>query len=212
MTLLRMRIELPDLPGALAGATGALAGLGVDVVALDVLEVDGTTVVDELLMRLPPGLPVDHVADALRMAGVLEVLSCRDGGPVSDPALLALDLARTAVASGGTGTDTARALARVGYADEAAVLDAATARSYPLALRALETGVPTSGRAGADAAPLPLERGWVVWVAPAVEAPQRVVVVGRRLDVRFSATETARLRAFAGLLEQLHVLSPASPP
>jgi hypothetical protein len=49
--------------------------------------------------------------------------------------------------------------------------------------------------------------GWVLWVAPQVPHPDRVAVVGRRLNVRFSATEAARLRAFATLLEVASRLS-----
>src|SRR5689334_22000563 len=53
MNPLRVRVELADEPGALAGLTTALAGLGVDVASVDVLEVDGITVIDELVLRLP---------------------------------------------------------------------------------------------------------------------------------------------------------------
>jgi hypothetical protein len=36
-----------------------------------------------------------------------------------------------------------------------------------------------------------------------VDAPIRLAVVARRLNVRFSSTEAARLRALAGLLDLL---------
>jgi hypothetical protein len=43
----------------------------------------------------------------------------------------------------------------------------------------------------------------VLWVAPQLPDPRRLAVVGRHSGVRFSATEAARLRAFATLLETL---------
>ena len=154
-----MRVEVVDQPGALAGLTAVLAELGVHVASVDVLEVDGSTVVDELLLRPPERVSVQEVKDALRPGG------------------------------------------RARHVGEAA--------RFPLAQRALELGVPTSGRAGPDSAPLAVPSGWVLWVAPGVAAPQRIAVVARRLDVRFSATEAARLRAFATLLEQLTQASAA---
>lgn len=198
--LTRMRVELADVPGALAGATAVLAALGVDVAGIDVLEVDGGSVVDEMLLRLPVGMDVGQVTDALRMAGAREVLSSRDSGPVSDPTVLAFQVAAAALDLP-DGEASGSALARVAYADVGALLDVDNVRAFPLARRALETGVPASGRAGPDAAPLALTRGWVLWVAPQVAEPRFVLVVGRRLDIRFAATEAARLRALATLLQ-----------
>lgn len=125
MTMLRVRVEVADVPGALAALTAALAALEVDVSAIDVLEVDGRSVVDELRLRLPSGVRVQEVRDVLRMAGA-DVLSSAVDTARSDPVVSAFELMRS-------------------------VLD----------------------------------------------------VVGRRLNVRFSATEAARLRAFTTVLASL---------
>ncbi len=201
MTMLRVRVELADTPGALAGITTALASLCVDVAAVDVLEVDGRTVVDEMLLRVPPGVSPQEVRDVLRMSGGADVLSSVLSTGAGDAAVTAFDLARSAL----TGGDEARgaALARVAYADVGAVLDVADVLVHPLAVRALSDGVPASGPVGPGASPLTLSTGWVLWVAPQVPEPHRMVVVGRSIPVRFSATEAARLRAFATLLEVL---------
>lgn len=203
MDPLRVRVELADQPGALAGVTSALAGLGVDVASVDVLEVDGSTVVDELLLRLPRGITARDVEDALRLGGALEVLSTHDATPRGDATVRALELVSSALVSPADADACGRALARIAYADAAAVLDVGDAVRFPLARRARDHGIPTSGRAGPDASPLDLQAGWVLWLSPTVERPRHIAVLARRMDVRFSATEAARARAFVTLLEQL---------
>ena len=203
MTVLRVRVEVADQPGALAALTTALASLGVDVASIDVLELDGSTVVDELVLRLPRGVTGGQVWDVLRVAGAARVLSSAAEGPAVDPAVAAIELARSVLASPGDAGAPGAALARAAYADVGQWLDVDDARRYPLAERALAAGVPASGPAGPDAAPLAVADGRVLWVAPALPEPHRVAVVGRRTGTRFSATEAARLRAFATLLETL---------
>lgn len=197
-----MRVELVDAPGALAAATSALAALGVDVGAIEVLEVDGRTVVDEFLLRLPRGTAAHEVEDALRMAGAVDVLSSAAARSAQDPVVGAFRLVGHVLAAHEDTDAPGRALARCAYADVGALVDLADAERYPLALRALASGVPTTARAGPEASPLALATGWVLWVAPQVPEPKQLGVVGWRLNVRFSATEAARLRAFLTLLEE----------
>ena len=203
MTMLRVRVELVDRPGALAGVTSVLAELGVDVASVDVLEVDGNTVVDELLLRLPAGLAGHDVELALHASGALRVLCTDVAGSTGDAVARAMELVTSVLAAPGDADAPGRGLAKVAYADVGALIDVGEAVRFPLAQRALESAVPTSGRAGPDASPLASPGGWVLWVTPSVSAPQQIAVVARRIDVRFSATEAARLRAFATLLEEL---------
>ena len=203
MTVLRVRVELADRPGALAGLATALAGLGVDVASVDVLEVDGDTVVDELVLRLPSRVSGQEVWDVLRIAGAAQVLTSTAEGPVVDPAVAAVELARAVLAAPDDAGAPGAALARAAYAEVGAWVDAGVAARYPLAERALTAGVPASGPAGPDAAPLALPTGRVLWVAPQLPDPQRLAVVGRTSSARFSATEAARLSAFASLLDTL---------
>jgi hypothetical protein len=200
MTMLRVRVELADVPGALAVLTTAVAALGVDVAAVDVLEVDGRSVVDEVLLRLPQQVSAQEVRDVLRVSGA-DVLSCREVPTARDPAVAALELAGSVLML--EEQDLGAALAGVAYADAGALVPVEEAGRYPLALRALADGVPATGPAGPVAAPLPLAAGWVLWVAPQVPEAGQLAVVGRRMDVRFAATEAARLRALVTLLEQV---------
>lgn len=206
MVPLRVRVELADEPGALAGLTTVLAGLGVDVVSVDVLEVDGITVVDELVLRLPADVGPRDVEDALRLGGAGEVLSTHIDAPRGDATVRALELVASVLNAPGDADAAGRGLAEIAYADAGAMLDLGEASRFPLAQRARDQGVPTCGRAGSDVSPLAVPSGWVLWLTPAVEDPMHIAVVARRLDVRFSATEAARLRAFVTLLENLRVL------
>lgn len=203
MTELRVRVELVDTPGALAAATTALAVMGVNVAAIDVLEVDARTVVDELLLRLPAGVTAQEVEDGLRLAGAVEILSSVESRSAEDASVRSFHLVRDVLANPSDADAPGRALARCAYADVGMLVDVEDAARYPLAARALADGVPAAGRAAPDVAPLALPSGWVLWVAPQLPAPTRLAVVGRRLNVRFSATEAARLRALVTLLETM---------
>jgi hypothetical protein len=207
MTNLRLRVELADQPGVFAGATAALAALGVDLLAVDVLEENGPTVIDELVVSLPPGVTVQHVEDVLRVAGAIELLSTSIDVPTRDPVVRVLDHAVTVLTSPWDADAKGEALAAVAYADVGQLIDVGEALRFPLARRAVETRIPAIGRADPDASPLAIPSGWVLWVAQAGPDPAFVAVVGRRLNVRFSAAEAARLRAFATLLATVGVIS-----
>lgn len=202
MTMLRVRVEVADVPGALAGVTAALAALDVDVSAIDVLEVDGRSVVDELLLRLPADVHVREVHDVLALAGA-DVLSSAVDSARSDAVVSAFELMRGVVEFPGDADAPGRALAKVAYGDVGALFEVGVAARFPLARRALDAGAPASAPAGPDTSPLAVSGGWVLWVAPQLPDPQHLAVVGRRLNVRFSATEAARLRSFATLLGAL---------
>lgn len=206
MNPLRVRVQLADEPGALAGLATALAGLGVDIASVDVLEVDGITVIDELVLRLPVDVGPRDVEQAVRRSGVGEVLSSHADATRGDATVRTIELVASVLAVPGDHDLVDRGLAEIAYADAGTLLDLEEAVSFPLARRALEQGVPISGRGGPEPAPLSVAGGWVLWLTPAVEHPLHVAVVARRLDVRFSATEAARLRAFVTLLEKNQAL------
>jgi catechol 2,3-dioxygenase-like lactoylglutathione lyase family enzyme len=62
-----LRIVLPDRPGSLGEVASALGAVGADILALDVVEHrDDGTVVDDVLLELPPGRMVDGAVSAAR--------------------------------------------------------------------------------------------------------------------------------------------------
>lgn len=183
-----------------------MSHLGVDIASVDVLEIDGITVVDELVLRLPADVGPRDVEEAVRLAGAGEVLSTHIDAPRGDATVRAIELLASVLAVPGDADAADRGLAGIAYADAGALLDLDEALGYPLARRALEQGVPISGRGGSDVSPLAVPGGWVLWLTPAVENPLHIAVVARRMDVRFSATEAARLRAFVTVLENHQAL------
>lgn len=64
--LLRVRVELPDLPGSLAKVTRILGVLGADVVQITVLERDAGRALDDIVVEWPGGQPRDRLVAALR--------------------------------------------------------------------------------------------------------------------------------------------------
>lgn len=64
--LLRLRVELPDLPGSLAKVTRILGVLGADVVQITVLERDAGRALDDLVVDWPGGQPRGRLVTALR--------------------------------------------------------------------------------------------------------------------------------------------------
>ncbi|MCU1373449.1 MAG: hypothetical protein JWO68_735, partial [Actinomycetia bacterium] len=52
MVAYRLRIELPDRPGALAGVTSEIATFDANILSIDVHEVDGNTAIDEIVVEV----------------------------------------------------------------------------------------------------------------------------------------------------------------
>ncbi|MBC2876375.1 MULTISPECIES: GNAT family N-acetyltransferase [Streptomyces] len=99
-TLWRMRTTVRDAPGSLAALCLALAGRGVDILALQTHPLaEGT--VDELLLRAPGGLTADALALAAEAGGGRETwLERADAHDLVDAPTRVLDLAtRTALDS-----------------------------------------------------------------------------------------------------------------
>ena len=214
MPRLRIRVELPDVPGALAAAADALAGLGTDIERVDVLEVDGQTVIDEIVVTVADSVAIATVEAALTGAGALAVLSHTVDLPAADPIVSTLDLVREVIAAPTALERAERAgavLARLAYADNGRLVPARSVGSHPMARRALHDGVPTAGRNLEGAAPAGMSGAWALWFAPVVARPRRVAVVTRAVNVRFSASEIARARAFLTLLEELDTACEMAP-
>src|SRR5688500_11976490 len=93
----RLRIELPDRPGALARVAGVIGDHGGNVVSVDAQEVDGDHVVDEIVADLPDDVTAATLRAALdaERAGIL--LSVSAPRPYDDPVLRALQWASAVV-------------------------------------------------------------------------------------------------------------------
>ncbi|MEJ8277612.1 ACT domain-containing protein [Pseudonocardia spirodelae] len=90
--LYRVRVRLPDEPGALAGLTAALAQLGCNILALSVHGQDARSVVDELLVSGPCSVGALSVAVCGAAPGGGVLVLPADPHDLVDPPTRALDL------------------------------------------------------------------------------------------------------------------------
>jgi hypothetical protein len=65
-----LRVELPDVPGALGAVASALGRVGADILAMDVVERTADRAVDDVVVDLPGGQPDLLIAAAESVQGV----------------------------------------------------------------------------------------------------------------------------------------------
>ena len=186
MTTHAIRITLSNEPGALARATAAMAELGVNIVDVDVHELDGVHVVDEVVVWMPDDVSPARLRSVLLESGSQQVQSMPNAHHISDAIVRCLDgLARCIPSSVGQQDALLQMVAQL--------MPAATARivrraETPEATEAVKRGVPVS------VAPTGAARSWTV-VLPYPEDDPLVGIELRRERLRPSSTEIARVRA-----------------
>ena len=90
MSRYRLRVELPDLPGALAKVATVISDLDGDVVSIDIHELDGHQVVDELVVEVLTELDGRVLGAALEEAEAGILLSCSPAPARPEPVVEAL--------------------------------------------------------------------------------------------------------------------------
>src|SRR4051794_40372296 len=75
MPLMALRVELPDIPNALAAVAGALGEHDTNIVGIEVHELEGERVIDEIVVDVPEDASIVAVRDELLRAGALSVTS-----------------------------------------------------------------------------------------------------------------------------------------
>ena len=138
----RLRIALTDRPGALGRIGQVVGGLGGNVLTIDVQEVDGPTVVDELLVDLPDQVVPADVATALEAAGAGTLLTAKPGSDTPDQVVRAMRWACALVSAGPYGVDeeVERAVAEVCGCSNVWLADVEQARLVEPARLALARG------------------------------------------------------------------------
>ena len=91
MATYRLRIELRDRPGALAGVTGEIAAHNANIISIDVHEIDGDTAVDEIVVAVGEDWVPGPLAAALAASGSGNLLSSRRMTTIDDPMVGALE-------------------------------------------------------------------------------------------------------------------------
>jgi hypothetical protein len=192
-----IRVELPDLPGALAKVATVVSELNGDVVSVDIHEVDGRNAVDELVVEFLTGLDPGELGTALERTGAGRLLSCSPTPARADPVVEALAWARDIVAAYG-GDDTTVLTHVLGEACPAAAVWVAPiddGREVAAGRLALVRGLPVVQRAeempagfGVDA-PGPV---WILALTDGGEPTRNIAFLARPISLRFTASEVRR--------------------
>lgn len=200
MPTYRLRIELPDRPGALAGVTRAIADSDANIVSIDVHEVDGDTAVDEIVVDVALDWAPRNLAAALAASDGGTLLSSRRVTTVEDPLVSVLRSLGKLLDNGAAAFDaeTRRALLAVAHGSTARVLTVDEAMREEAARSSIERGTSLVTRAD--------DHGWTLTAVDDPTDPTLVAMVSRSLNLRFSATEVARVEA---LLRLCRVVVPA---
>src|SRR3954471_24444542 len=210
----RLRIELPDHPGALAAVGRVLAGCGLNVVEVAIHEVEGDRAVDEIVVH---GAPLDYgmLAPALTAVGadLLSIAPCEMRG---DPVVTALTWVTATLEAPARRSALATGLRTLTGLDNLYVATTEQAMRWPIAAAAVKQRQVVVQRLAHAPEPLratPDRDGsgvWVLAVPDAVE-PAYVVMAARPYSIRFTATEINRLAAVLDCRPRL-VAARAMPP
>jgi hypothetical protein len=208
----RVRIELPDRPGALAKAAAAIALAGGNVMSVDIHEIDGERSVDEILVELPDSIEPDGLSSVVGGADAGTVLSMRPDSGIVDPIVRALHWVGFALEAEPQDCDLALAqsLAEICSTDMAWVWSPSEAAHLMAGQRALALGTAVVTRE----AQLPAEVGaalpgpaWVMAVPDDQLNPSRVGFAARASSMRFTASEVARAEALMSVCFRLTLAS-----
>jgi hypothetical protein len=201
MSRYRLRVELPDLPGALAKVATVISDLDGDVVSIDVHELDGHQVVDELVVEVLTDLDGRVLAAALDAAEAGILLSCAPTTARPEPVVEALTWARELVMATDPATlgrilASACPSAKVWVApiDDARQVAAgrlALARGAPLVQRAHDLPDALGGR--------PASTMWLLAVPDGQPQTRLIALLARPGSLRFTASEVARVEALVAL-------------
>ncbi|MDQ1697230.1 MAG: hypothetical protein QOJ03_2583 [Frankiaceae bacterium] len=200
MVFARLRIELPDHPGALAAVSRVLAAEGLNVVEVSIHEVEGPRAVDEIVVHAAEPLATAELERSLAAAGAL-LLSVGPCDMRGDPAVTALTWVTATLERPNRKSALATGVGLLTGIDPVHVFTSAEAAQWPIGLAAIRRGWPVVQRV--DVAPEPLrgslsgDGGSGVWVLAAPDAPRPsfVLMAVRPYAIRFTATEMNRLAA-----------------
>src|SRR4051812_23937866 len=95
-----VRVWIPDRPGALGAVASRIGAVRGDVVGIDILERGAGRAIDELVVQLPVGTPVELLVGEISQVDGVDVEDVRAIADANhDPLLDALDTAAQLVAS-----------------------------------------------------------------------------------------------------------------
>jgi hypothetical protein len=205
-TRYRVRIELPDRPGALAKAAAALATVGANVMSVDIHEIDGERSVDEILVALPDACAPETLGSVLESADAGTLLSVRVDSGIVDPIVRALHWVGFALEADDCDLALAQSLSEICTTDRAWVWSPAESVQLLAGRRAMALGAAVVTREPELPASVGGEKGvpsWVLAVPDDQLNPSRVGFAARATAVRFTASEVARAEALMSVCFRL---------
>jgi hypothetical protein len=216
--LVRLRVEMADIPGALAQAAAIIADHGGNITALDVQRGDNASAVDEVTIELGETSDLSKLRRRLNESGVARVVALQSANSED---LLVRVLRRVGGLLLSPGADGDLELRRgvaelcatpavwVSARDEAASYAAgrdALAAPGEAVLVQTEERLPLLAETVSGAA-------WLLAVAdPSPASGQRVIFVARPLTKPFTTTEVSRVEALIALYDQIVFLEGRSRP
>ena len=205
MSRYRLRVELPDLPGALARVATVISEHDGDVVSIDIHELDGHQAVDELVVEVLTELDGRVLAAALEAADAGILLSCAPAAPRPEPVLEALTWARE-LAEANDAASVGRVLAAACHSAKVWVAPIDDAREVPAGRLALARGAPLVQRSHDLPEPLggrPASTTWLLAVPDAQPNARCIAFLARAGALRFTASEVARVASLMALHRSL---------
>jgi hypothetical protein len=207
-SLVRLRVELDDRPGSLAGVAAAIAARDGNITAIDVLEAGAGRVVDEITVDVPDDLDMTLLRSEI--AGVRDacVLS-HQRTELVDPIVRALRRLSDALdrLPAGAADELCQAVADLCETPAVAVLDEGDAAAYAVGRHALADPGHAVMSGAADELPSFGEamagEVTVVAVATAISGTPLVVIAARPVALGFTPTECHRIEALVVLHARL---------
>jgi len=207
-SLVRLRVELDDRPGSLAGVAAAIAARDGNITAIDVLEAEAGRVVDEITVDVPEDLDMALLRSEIAGVRDARVLSHQRTGLV-DPIVRVLRRLTSALERlpRGAADGLCQGIADLCETPAVVVLDKGVAAGYEVGRHALED----PGRAvmARTAEELPsfgeamTGEVTVVAVATTISGAPVVAMVARPVAQGFAPTECHRIEALVVLHERL---------
>lgn len=188
-----MRIELPDEPYSLGRIATALGDLGANILHIDVHELDGSDVIDEVVIAGPDSLSPSDVRQALLAAGARTVVSVPLVHRHMDALVRALN-ALVTFCRDPSDEGLLSVIPSVVPVEGVAIEPIRDLDGIDPTGRQLRWGTPAARCVG---------KSWVLAVPRVEHAPTPVDALVVRRANRFSATEVARLRALLLLVAHL---------
>jgi hypothetical protein len=207
-----IRVQLPDVPGALGAVATALGAHGAGILSVDVVERNDGTAIDDLVVELPKGRLPDVLITAAESVDDVEVDAVRPYAGVLDTHR-ELELVEEVAAQPDDGlaifTEGVPRIVRAGWAmvvgpEDGAAKTVCASTAAPQ-LKTLDLPFLPLARATV----LDGEEDWVpeTWkelgtelAATPLGKPERVLLVGRPGGPQFRAAEVARLAHLAGII------------